>query len=438
MPQVPNRDEIAEIADPAERLVQAGARLLADDGFRILANGLSPDLVTGLAGRTRRVFYDHFETKEEFARAVLATYLDAPEESDLTSEFLVAFEELIFEARGDIIDAVSAISEALFATTDDAGEDLLHSIAWGVGASDPTVRSSVDRYLTLVDDLYEHLVDRALVEWGQKLRAPWTSRDLSRVIRALSDGFQARNRVQPRSVGPDFFATCILAVIAPLMQRADEADRPFGEELRGLSRQNAAQWRERNDPALIANTRQRVLDSVVPALRQGGPAGVSMDSIARWADVSLGSLTQAFASSDEVVCTAIVDALPSFDREIDFDLGTDTMSTRKVLHRHLLRLAQWTTDQPELAHAALTLPMLRPAAHPDEPPARLLTTMARPATRILEVADAERELARPAADVHQLALMITQSVLSRSVRPQGNDHTLVAFLADVALGPEES
>ena len=437
MPDVPTRDEIGDIADPAERLVHAGARLLADDGFRILANGLSPDLVTGLAGRTRRVFYDHFDTKEEYTRAVLATYLDVPPEGDLTSEFLIAFEELIFQARGDIIEAVSAISEALFETTDDVGEELLHTIAWGIAASDDNVRIAADHYFTVVDDLYENLVDRALIEWGQKLRPPWTSRDLSRVIRALSDGFQARNRIQKGSVGPDFFATCILAVVAPLMQPIDEAERPFGEELRGLSRQNAAQWRERHDPALIANTRQRVLDSVVPALRQEGPSGISMESIARWADVGIGSLKQAFASSDEVVCTAIVDALPSFDREIDFDLGTDTMSRRKVLHRHLLRLAQWTTDQPELAHAALTLPLLRPAVHPDEPPARLVTTMARPATRILEVADAERDLTRPAGDVHQLALMITQAVLSRSVRPQGNDHTLVAFLADVALGPEE-
>lgn len=436
MPEVPTRDALAEIADPAERLVQAGARLLVDDGFRVLASGLSPEVVTTMAGRTRRVFYDHFETKEDYARAVLAAYLDLAEETDLAGVFAGAFEELIFEARGDIIDAVSAISNALFTTSADSGESLLHDIAWGIGTSDPHVRRGAARYFDALDDFYDEMVSRALVEWGQKLRPPWTARDLSLFIGALSEGFHTRNRVRDDPIDADFFATCILAIVAPIMQPADEADRPFGEELRGLSRQNAAQWRERHDPALIANTRQRVLDSVIPALREVGPAAVTLETIARWADVGIGSLKNVFASADEVVCTAVVDALPAFDREIDFDLGTDTMGIRKVLHRHLLRLAQWTSDQPELAHAALTLPLLRADRHPDEPPARMLTTMARPATRILETAD-ERQGSRSAGEAHQLALMVTHTVLSRSVRPQGSDHTLVTWLGDVALGPEE-
>lgn len=436
MPDVPMRDDLADIADPADRLVQAGARLLVDDGFRVLANGLSPELVTGLAGRTRRVFYDHFETKEDYARAVLSAYLDVPEHGELTVEFSQAFEELIFEARGDIIDAVSAISDALFSTTAESTEPLLHAVAWGIGSSDAEVRKSISGYFDTIDTLYEHMVSRALVEWGQKLRPPWTPRTLTVVIRALSDGFNIRNRVSDHAVDAEFFALCILAFVAPTMQPADEAERPFGDELRGLSRQNAAQWRERHDSASIANTRQRVLDSVVPALRQAGPDGVTLDSIALWADVGIGSLKTVFASSDEVICSAIVDALPAFDREIDFDLGTDTMGIRKVLQRHLLRLTQWTTDEPELAHAALTLPLLRLDRHPDEPPARLLNTLARPATRILEAAE-ERHDSLASGDVHQLAVMLTHAVLSRTIRPQGSDHTLVSWLADIALGPEE-
>lgn len=437
MPEVPTRDAVAELADPAERLVQAGARLLVDDGFRVLAGGLSPEVVTAMAGRTRRVFYDHFETKEDYARAVLGAYVEVAAEIDLADAFLGAFEELIFEAKGDIIDAVSSISNALFASPVESDEALVHSIAWGLGTTDSQVRATVRNYFEGVDDFYDQVVSRALVEWGQKLRPPWTARDLSIVIGALANGFNIRNRIQSGTVDADFFASCVLAVIAPIMQPADEAERPFGEELRGISRQNAAQWRERHDPALIANTRQRVLDSVVPALREVGPDGIALETIARWADVGITSLRTVFANSDEVVCTAVVDALPAFDREIDFDLGTDTMTIRKVLHRHLLRLAQWTTDQPELAHAALTLPLLRADRHPDEPPARLLATLARPATRILEAAEDQQTGTSSAGEAHQLALMLTHAVLSRSVRPQGSDHTLVTWLADLALGPEE-
>ena len=214
MPEVPTRDDLTEIADPAERLLQAGARLMVDDGFRILANGLSPELVTGMAGRTRRVFYDHFETKEEYARTVLERYLDMADPGELTEEFAAAFEDLIFEAKGDIIEAVRAISEALFSTTAASTEPVIHAIAWGIAASDPHVRQSVNEYFGAIDDLYDHMVSRALVEWGQKLRPPWTARSLTVAIRALSDGFNVRNRVSDAAVEPDFYATCILAVIS--------------------------------------------------------------------------------------------------------------------------------------------------------------------------------------------------------------------------------
>jgi hypothetical protein len=43
-----------------------GARLLADDAFACLAAGISPERVTSLARRSRRVFYDHFDNKEEY------------------------------------------------------------------------------------------------------------------------------------------------------------------------------------------------------------------------------------------------------------------------------------------------------------------------------------------------------------------------------------
>lgn len=437
MPDVPTRDAVAQIADPAERLVQAGARLLADDGFRVLAGGLRPETVTAIAGRTRRMFYDHFETKEDYARAVFDAYLDiTADHTTLTETFAGAFEDLIFGARGDIIEAVWAISDALFTTSADSAELVIHTAAWAAAASDDHVRATVGRYFETMDDFYEEMVSRALVEWGQKLRPPWTARDLSLVIGALSDGFNVRNRVRDDQIDASFLATCVLAIIAPVMQPVDEADRPFGEELRGLSRQNATQWRERHDPALIANTRQRVLDSVVPALRSDGLDAVTMESIARWADVGIGSLKHAFANADEVICSAVLDALPAFDREIDFDLGTETMTHRKVLHRHLLRLAQWTADEPELAHAALTLPLLRPGRHPDEPPARLVASLARPATRILEATEAQPGT-RSLGESEQLALMLTNAVLGRSVRPHGGDHTLVTWLTDLALGPEE-
>ncbi len=437
MPEVPSREDLATISDPADRLVHAGARLLVDDGFRILAAGLSPDVVTGLAGRTRRTFYDHFETKEDFTRAVFDAYLRLEDHANLTTVFTDAFDELIMAAEGDIIEAVSAISAALFPASTTSEENIVQSIAWSAAVDDEQVRAMLDDYFVAVDGLYEHVVERALDEWGQKLRPPWTVHALTLLLRAIIDGFQVRNRVQPETADHEFFARCILAMVTPLVQHDHEAERPFGDELRGLSRQNVAAWRDRHDRDLIANTRQRVLDSVGPALREAGPGPLTLDAIARWADVGIGALRQVFASADEVVAAAILDSLPGFDREIDFDLASDTMDVRKVLQRHLLRLAQWTADHPGLAHAALTLPLLDRNRLPDDPASRLTGSLARPASRILELAAATGDL-RTSDDQQELAGMLTQHLLARSIRPQGSDRAAVAWLTELALGPEEA
>ena len=96
-----------------------------------------------------------------------------------------------------------------------------------------------------------------------------------------------------------------------------------------------------------------------------------------------------------------------------------------------MRADRWTTLWK------VTLPLLRPGGHPDEPSARLVATMARPASRILEAAGKEQPTRAP-GEPEQLALMVTREVLHRSVRPQGSDHTLVTWLTELALGPEEA
>ncbi len=87
MPDVPTAEEIAAIGDPRDRFLAAGARMLVDDGFRVLAAGVSPERVAALAGRSRRTFYEHFETKEDYLRAVLRRHLDTSDE-EMESERL--------------------------------------------------------------------------------------------------------------------------------------------------------------------------------------------------------------------------------------------------------------------------------------------------------------------------------------------------------------
>jgi len=132
--EVPTPSEVLDIADPAQRLIHAGARLLLDDGFRIIAAGLSPNTVARTAGRTRRTFYDHFETKEAFTRAVLLEYLVVAERGALTGDFEQAFAGQILDAEGDVVESIRSLSREIFAARTGSGNPQIQAIPerpWG-------------------------------------------------------------------------------------------------------------------------------------------------------------------------------------------------------------------------------------------------------------------------------------------------------------------
>lgn len=432
MPDVPTADEIATIADPRLRLLQAGARHLVDEGFDVLAGGLTPDAVTATAGRSRRVFYDHFDNKHDFTAELFELYLDFDLDSVLGPEFESAFRELFYGARGDIYAAIADITGALFPASTVATEPLVHAIAWSTAATDPATRERLAEYYDNVDVMYHGIIRQALAAWRQQLRPPWTIEMLAVTLRALSDGAYARNTIAPGTVDAEAFALQVAALVTAIIQPEGEPDRPFGDELRRISRLNQVRWREEEDPAVQVHSRQRVLDAVVPAMRASPGRLPSFEELADTAGVSVERIRDTFDSAPAVVSTAIVEGLPALGREADFDLETASFPVDTVLRRHLIRLARWTDANPELAFAALTMPVEQEANGAPDAPLSLLRRAGRVTRHILDVGKERGEI-RDNADTGGVALLSTHAILARSAMTQGTPELIADWLIATLL-----
>ena len=437
--EVPTPTELRSIADPRERLVHAGARLLADGAFDILVRGLSPDAVTQVADRTRRVFYDHFATREAFARAVFAPYLDTDDHPVLGAGFVDAFEDLILEADGELVASVRALTEAFFSADDRSAAPRLRAIAWAMAGTDPTIRDQLDEYYRRVDDLYGAIIEQSLSAWGQKVRTPWSPRLLATMLQVLTDGMYARNQVRPGTVDHEFFASCLLAIFGATLQDANEPDESIDRTLNRISRPQGPGRRSDPGPPTVTNTRQLVLNALEPLLRLKGPEAVTLRDIADRAGVGLTMVSRAFGSVANVIDEAVLSSLPALTREVEFDLATHSLTTRAILTRHLTRLSTWAGNHPELALAMAGISLTEPPDESDNGwvPRRL----AAPAILILDQAQNAGEL-REGSDPVRTAWIATHAALNpglanRDPAPEATATWIVSFLFDGIAGPDQ-
>jgi AcrR family transcriptional regulator len=360
MADVPTTDQIASIADPRERLLAAGARMLVDDGFRILAAGLSPERVAALAGRSRRTFYEHFETKEVYLRSLLATYIAdsgqvlAP---DRLAEDVLAL--LVADPSGTMIDTVDTLVRQVFVENMASDAGLLHTIAWAAAGSDPATHADHQAHLVAVDELWERNVSLALETWGLALRPPWTPMLFGQVLVALSDGYYLRTRIADGADHGDDYSLALTTLMASAMQRLDEAPEQLDDRLESLRRAAVIGVRERQDPVAAVTARRRLLDALEEALSERSLAQLTLTDVADRAGVGIATVRASYPDLIAVLTELVADRLPPLDREIDFDRRTTAMDTAALLRRHLARLHTWSTANPGIVRgiaAAVTEP----------------------------------------------------------------------------------
>ena len=434
MDRVHSRDEIAEIADPRQRLAMAGARALIDHAFDVLSAGVSPDLVTSVAGRTRRVFYDHFPDKETFLREVFADVYDAGLHHMVTEASSDDISALLQLTQGDLFDAVQRLSALAFGGVLDSEADRMQILGWAMAQDDPEVGGMLADYYRGVDAASVRVIEELMEAWGLEFRAPWSAERLACVLHAIGEGLYMRAAVHPDLADLDLFELTCLSLMPIASAPAGQTGGDVRRYLDAFALEVADSWRrqvvDRNEDASY----ERLAAGFRDELRTGGFAALSITSVARRCRISPALIERNFPTSTSLLRSVVEDSLPSLQSEADFDLADGDISVRDALGRHLRRLSTWVTGNPDLATAILACG----SSNPLDSERGLLTlevvrTLSAPAVSILVAGIARGEI-REDAKVVELASMTSEIVLGRgSSMPGFSIDTTVEFVLEVVF-----
>lgn len=379
-PRMPTRDEISAITDPRERLVHAAASVLHDGFFDLVSDGLRPEHVTRVAGRSRRVFYDHFDERGDVLREVALLYLEPGlgHLEERSADLGVAFDLV----EGDLISGARLLVDATFEETIGSRRSAMRIIAWCLGRQDPVIGDAYRRHQQVADEIIGDMLERLNAAVGLRFRPPWNGRKMAAAMRALADGLYLRHELdqatapsatdgapdagagEPSTGDPisgeagkpplpvpdvsELFTLTALCLLPVATQPAGTPEVPVADHLDGFAKALSAAWREGVDLDQLLDARERVLQALRTTIATSGP-GIDLDAVAATAGLSMRTVVAAFGSLSELAQAALDESLPALGREAAFDVAAGDIELEDMVRRHLLRIGQWATSERELA-----------------------------------------------------------------------------------------
>ncbi len=434
MQRVPTSEEIQAIAEPRERLTMAGARAVIDHAFEIFAAGVSPELVTNAAGRSRRVFYDHFDDKEDYLRALFGAVYDTGLHHLVTQASAEEVVALLQLAEGDLFEAVQRMAAVAFEGVLDSDADRMQIIGWAMAKDDPSIESMLRDYYRGVDAATMRIMEALLQAWGLELRSPWTAERVAAVLHAIGEGLYMRAAVDPDLADLELFELACLSIIPIVSAPSGTGPADVRQHLDEFAGSVADSWRRQATTPTDQAGYERVVASVRDQLRAGGFASLTLSAVARRCRLSPTLVERNFPTVAALLRTVVSDSMPTLQSEADFDLADGDISIRDALRRHLHRVGAWVQGNPDLAMAVMACG----TSDPRDPERTTLALevvreFSEPATSILVAGLARGELREDAAIV-EIASMTTELMLGRGASMPGFAiETTAAFIESMVF-----
>ena len=425
MANVPTIEQIQQITDPRQRLLAAGARVVLDDGLAALANGVSPDRVTRVAGRSRRIFYDHFATKEDFLGEVVSHYLEPDGFAELARSSSTEIANLVWSTQGDLVASARTLCETSFERGVGSDADRFRALITALSVSGP-MGEMVQHRLDRTEEAIGEFVTTLHEQWGLELRPPWTARRIACAVHALADGLMLRARAGVDVADGELFSLAVLSMLPMATQRSVDARTTVTERLESFNHQLVATWRERTLPEEAPNTRERVVDAFLGALADHGPRDTSVARVSELSGVSEAAIIGAFGSIEGLLSAALQDSTPSLQAEAEFDLTSDAITVEEAVRRHLVRVGTWVVDQPLLANAVMAFGLAGPGGRSTDVALEFLWSLSAPLATILREGR-DRGDVRSDAELTDTAIMASEVLLGRG-------GTMPAFDLDGQVG----
>ncbi len=348
---------IADISEPTERLIRSGVVALIRSGRAVLESGLSPELVSRTAGRSRRSYYDHFRGKADFTDRLIDDLLGV---GGATPARIDVAEHLIDTNTGDLAHTMYLMATPPRIGNRERIDRIGRQIVTALAATDPYAQNRITDFYERDRLVYEPLIVQLFESWGLEFREPWDHNLAAVMFRIVVDGTAMRAAVDDSVDGHELLLLILQTVLPSISKLADSTDDDSVSDLiRSISDQARYHLRERRDPALVVDSRTAIHDAALREIAARGFAMTTLYNVAEAAQLSVRTVRRSVGELDDIVCDILNGYIAGLDNAAELDLadtckGDPWSATVRHVHRCAKLLADWPTLTQALTALAVT------------------------------------------------------------------------------------
>ncbi len=338
---------ISEIRDPTERLLRSGVLALIHSGRAVLETGLSPEVITRTAGRSRRSYYDHFRGKQQFSEQLFDELLGV---GSPTASRMEVTNAVLGLNDGDLFDTLHLMATAPSIDNAERVNRVARQIVSALGSNDDYARARIQGFYELDQQMYGPVIGSLVESWGLELREPWTYEAATVFFRVIVDGYAMRSLNEPDFEETEAVFLVFKSIFSGMTRLRDSADTDtVDDRLRETSDMAVKYLRERSDPSVVFDARQAVQDAMKSELAKRGFINTRLDLVARVAGISQVTIRRAMGDVDDICCEMLSGLLAGLESAAEVDsagpLGKDPLM---ILERHFERTAALMLNQRPL------------------------------------------------------------------------------------------
>ena len=372
-PKTPYGTAISSIADPRERLLAAGLYVVTQSDLAMLVNGIQPETVAAAAGRSRRNFYDHFESKEDFMVALFERYL-------LDEDLVLGVSDITDTAEPDPGDFRANVASWFSKGVLDSAEifTLLSAMVWPAARNNSELADIVRRHNDMFERIYSARYEVTLAEWNIELVEGWSPLRLAAAVRAFLDGYILRYRPSMGDLNETRTNQLIEAIVG-IFAAASANGTSEGLGGAAFARKVERRWREVNPAGVdeVLDLRRVLQDVLVAELQRMPPETVTIEYIAERAGVSAVAVRREVGSTFQLCTRVFNDSVTLIEGalldDLD-DLARRSESITAVVQSHLVRVERFGTEHSKLLRCWFAL--RGSEAISQNPVERLITALA--------------------------------------------------------------
>ncbi len=343
-------ERIAALRDPTERLLRSGVLALIHAGRAVLENGLSPEVITRTAGRSRRSYYDHFRGKAQFTEQLYDELLGigGPTRARIdVADFLLSLNQ------GDLADTLFLMAKAPTIGNVERVNRIARQIVTALGANDPYARDRIRDFYARDRLVYEPVIASLIDSWGIELREPWTVERATLVFRIVIDGMAMRSLVDDDLEETDMVFLVLKTLLPGIGRLRHSADTNSVDDLvQELSDTARKYMREREDPSVVLDARSAVQAATLEELAKRGFSKTTLEGIERTSGISQTTIRRSMGEVVEICCEMLDGLVAGLESAVEIELsGPLAADPRAMIDRHLDRTAELFLSRRPLIEA---------------------------------------------------------------------------------------